>query len=132
MPASLSGCQRLGVGFFANRDAVPVVVVPLRRVRGLPHARLPCRELIPTPENRERSSNIRRAMKRKPGERWTPEALSLLVNDWRALGDAAGKDRSYKLRDMWGVKERSSIVRALERAETLGLLEPGEWQRRSS
>jgi hypothetical protein len=36
-------------------------------------------------ENPGRYESIRRGMRRKRGEPWTPEALNLLVNDWRLL-----------------------------------------------
>ena len=87
------------------------------------------RRLIPTPENRERSRHIRRAMMRKPREPWTRESLSLLVRDWRALeGDKNG--RMWTLADRWGI-HRTAVYRALDRAETQGLMNPGERPRRS-
>lgn len=87
--------------------------------------------LIPTDEGLERARQIRRAMLRRPGEAWTRDSLSVLVEHWRALADAAGDDRMYVLAESWGIS-RSAVHRALERADMLGVLKPGEWQRRSS
>jgi hypothetical protein len=80
--------------------------------------------LIATDENLERSRQVRRAMKRKKGEPWTRETLALLVEDWRALEKHPG-GRMWRLGQLYGT-HRSSVHRALERAEREGLMKPGE------
>ena len=79
-------------------------------------------------ENPGRYESIRRGMRRKPGEPWTPEALNVLVNDWRLL-EGAPRGRMWALEDVYGI-DRGNILRALTKAEKLGLLEAGEVSRR--
>ena len=78
------------------------------------------RRLIPTPENLERAGRIRRAMRRKPGEPWTDEALALLATEYQALEGTRG--RNWMLAQRLGIS-RSNLQRALATAKRKGLMQ---------
>jgi len=79
------------------------------------------RRLIPTTQNIEHASRIRRAMRRRPGERWTREALVQLVADYHAL-EGFPDGRIWELTSIWKIS-RTNVWRALKRAEKEGLIQ---------
>jgi hypothetical protein len=85
-------------------------------------------KLIPTQSGDTRARRIRRGMRHKPRERWTEEQLVNLAQMWRALeGEPSG--RMWELAGVLDL-DRSTVYRALRKAEEWGILEPDELPRR--
>ena len=83
-------------------------------------------ERLLTPWDGERvdsAQRIRDAVRRKPGERYTPENLALFAADWHETEGYPG-GQVYELQARYRFKNRTAVYKMRRAAEAAGLLEP--------